>query len=546
MIRLRTLLLAATALILPFASSLSAQATPDNSQHATSSDVCVYGATPAGVAAAIGAAREGKKTVLLEPMQIIGAMMSSGLSFSDSNQTAREALGGVFEEFYLRVEKHYQSKGIELPYKVADKDQKHWMNEPHVAENIFHDLLKEAGVTVITGQSLKEVTKDGARIRQIRTTDGLHQARVFIDGTYEGDLMAKAGVSYTLGREPAHLYQESLAGHQYPKKPMAVSPVDAQGKILPLITAPTAGDPTQADGHIMVYSFRLCVTDKAENKVPFPKPANYDPAQFELVKRYFQKYPEARQLMDFYKLPNGKIDVNNSIGGQISLGLVGASDAWPEADEATRQKIWQQHKDYTLGLLHFLATDPSVPAKHRDEILALGLCKDEFASTENWPPVLYIREARRMKGAYFMTQADVLQKVDKPDSIAISSFPIDSHDCQRIPTSDGGFVNEGTIFPRHVVGRKIGQPHQVPYRSTTPLEKECDNLLVPVCISCSHVVMSSIRVEPTWIVIGQSTGIAAALAATLDTPVQKVPYDQLRARLLAQKQVLDLSVVKMP
>ncbi|SFH85697.1 FAD-dependent oxidoreductase [Planctomicrobium piriforme] len=501
-------------------------------------DVCVYGATPAGVAAAVAAARAGSKVALVEPLQIVGGMMSSGLSFSDSNQMAREALGGFFEEFHLRVEKHYLDQGIKLPYSIAEKNNVPWVNEPHVAEQVFNDLLKEAGVQVHLGEQLLSASKTGVQIDSIQTTGQTFQAKVFVDASYEGDLLPAAKVGYVVGREPAARYGESLAGHQYPKLPVNASPFDDRQGLLPFMTATDAGDPTQADGHVMVYSFRLCVTDVPEKQVPFPEPEAYDPAEFELVRRYLKQTPNARQLMDFYPLPNGKTDVNNSIGGQISLGLVGGSDAWPDATPEARAQIWQKHKQYTLGLIHFLRTDPAVPERLRTDIRRWGLCKDEFVKTGHWPPVLYIREARRMKGGVVLTQNDVLTNVSKPDSIGVASFPIDSHDCQRIPTSYGGFVNEGTIFPRHIPGRKIGQPYEVPYRSITPLEKECDNLLVPVCLSSSHVAMSSIRVEPSWIVIGHSAGAAAHLAAKKEVAVQKLDYAALESLLLEQKQVL--------
>lgn len=502
-------------------------------------DVCVYGATPGGVAAAVAAAREGSKVALVEPSGLVGGMVSSGLSFSDSNQMAREALLGLFEEFYLAAEKLYHDEGIELPYKVATKDQSQWTVEPHIAEKVFHTLLKDAGVQVFVNESLQGVKKTGTRLEQLTTGQHVISAAVFIDGTYEGDLMAAAQVKYRIGREPAAQHREALAGPQYPKRVIKANPFDDDGNLLPLMTARHAPDPTVPDKGVMVYSFRLCVTDRPENRVPFPEPRAYDSRQFELVRRYLKAVPGAGQLMDFYKMPRGKLDVNNSIGGVISLGLVGGSERWPEANEAERQKIWDAHQQYTLGLIHFLKTDPAVPARLRTQLEPLGLCKDEFVQTNHWPPILYIREGRRMEGAYLMTEHDILEKITKPDSIAVGSFPIDSHDCNRIATADGtGFVNEGTIFPRRLPNRHIGQPYEIPYRSITPRPAECENLLVPVCISSTHVAMGSLRIEATWMVVGQSAGIAAHLAAQGKMPVQKVPYSQLEPRLLAQRQVL--------
>jgi hypothetical protein len=509
-------------------------------------DVCVYGGTPSGVTAAVAAAREGSQVALVEPAEMLGGMMSSGLSFSDSNQMAREALKGIFEEFYQRVDAHYRAEGTKLTYDFTVKDNRPWVNEPHVAEKIFHDLIREAGVKLYLGHTLASVEKEGARLQGLTANDKTFRAKIFIDATYEGDLLPAAGVDYVVGREPAYRYRESLGGQTYPKVPLTISPFAADGSLLPLMTAPAAGDPVQADGHVMAYSFRLCVTDVPENQIPFPEPEHYDPAEFELVRRYLKEYPKARQLMDFYPLPNGKCDVNNSIGGQISLGLVGASDAWPEASPQDRREIWKRFRNYTLGLIHFLRSDPAVPARLREDIERWGLCRDEFVNNGHWPPILYIREARRMRGAYLLKQNDILTDVSKPDSIGVVSFPIDSHDCQRLPTSDGGVVNEGTIFPRHIPGRKIGQPYEVPYRCITPQASQCENLLVPVCLSSTHVAMCSIRVEPAWIVIGQSAGVAAHLAAVRNVAVQAIDQQELRQRLLSQKQVLDLENVEFP
>ena len=503
-------------------------------------DVVVYGATPAGVCAATAAARAGARVALVEPLAIVGGMMSSGLSFSDSNQCDRRTLGGLFEEFYLRVEADYGQRGMKLPYEVAVKDNRHWTCEPHVAEKVFQDLVREAGVKVFLGQQLVSASKDGPRIRQITTNKAEFRARVFVDASYEGDLLDAAKVAYVVGRESKQQYGESLAGQQYPKPPLAFSPRDAQGKLLPLLTAESAG-PDEGDNHIMTYSWRLCMTKDPANRIPVGKPATYDPARFELARRLFQNSKSLNVVgLDFYPLPGGKVDVNNGIGRQLSMGLIGAADAWPRATHAERERIWQAHKDYALEFLWFLQTDSAVPEKIREDVAGYGFARDEFAATGNWPPVIYIREARRMIGETVLTQADILKTITKPDAIGIGSFPIDSHDCQRVATADGGWVNEGTIFPVHMAGTKHGQPHQLPYRALLPKRAECDNLLVPVCLSASHVAMGSIRVEPTWMVLGQSAGAAAALAAKNDIAVQDVSLPTLQQRLREAKQVLDL------
>ena len=509
---------------------------------ATEADVIVYGATPGGFCAAIAAAREGASVILLEPTAHVGGVNTGGLCFSDSNQTVRSTVLGLFDEWHSRVEKDYQQRGVKLPYQVSVKDHTHWTYEPHVAAKITQEMLDEAGVKVLTKRVLSQVSKDGARITQITTSEDDFAAKVFIDGTYEGDLMAAAGVSWTIGREGRKDFGESLAGKQYPKKKMAISGLGADGKPLPLITTTDAGPDDAGDKNVMVYSFRLCVTKDAANRVPFPKPANYNPARWEVLRRYFAQEKRPHLLWDLYPLPGNKFDANNGIGKQFSMGLVGACNGWSEADEAGRAKIWEAHKQYTLEMHHFLSTDPAVPVAIREEYAKIGLCRDEFADYDHWSPQLYVREGRRMIGEYVVSQKDIIDEPKKDDAIVVSSFPIDSHDCQRVGTSEF-VVNEGTIMPVRIPGRRHGYAYHIPYRAITPKAAECDNLLVPVALSCTHVGISSIRVEPTWMILGQSAGIAAAMSAKQNLTVQKLPYPALRERLLAQKQVLDLPVL---
>lgn len=516
----------------------------DPSHAATSeADVIVYGATPGGFCAAIAAAREGASVILLEPTAHVGGVNTGGLSFSDSNQTVRSTELGLFEEWHRRIEQDYQSRGITLPYKVSEKDHKTWTYEPSVAMRITRQMLDEAKVQVLTRRVLKSAVKEGPRITELRTTDGDFKAKVFVDATYEGDLLAAAGVSWTIGREGRKEYGESLAGKQYPKPTMPISGVGANGQPLPLITTTDAGPEEDGDQNVMIYSFRLCLTKDPANRVPFPAPAQYDPARFEVVRRYFAEEKRPILLWDLYPLPNGKFDANNGIGKQFSMGLIGACNGWSEADEAGRAKIWEAHKQYTLEMYHFLTTDPAVPESLRQQLSEFGLCRDEFAEYGHWSPQLYVREGRRMKGGYVLSQKDIQEQPMKEDAVAVSSFPIDSHDCQRVALKEGGVVNEGTIFPVRLPGRRHGPAYHVPYRSLLPQPAECVNLLVPVALSCTHVAFSSIRVEPTWMMLGQSAGIAAALAAKQGTTVQDLPYPALRARLLAQGQVLDLPVL---
>lgn len=506
---------------------------------AIEADVIVYGATPGGFCAAIAAAREGAAVILLEPTAHVGGVNTGGLCFSDSNQTLRSTVMGLFDEWHSRIEADYVKRGITLPYKVSVKDNSHWTYEPHVAAKITQAMLNEAGVKVMAKQVLKSVTKDKTQILKLITSSAEFEAKMFIDGTYEGDLMAAAAVSWTIGREGRKDFGETLAGKQYPKKKLNISGLGSDGERLPLITTTDAGPEQEGDKNVMVYSFRLCVTKDPANRVPFPQPANYDPARFEVVRRYFAQEKRPVLLWDLYPLPGNKFDANNGIGKQFSMGLVGACNGWSEADEAGRAKIWEAHKQYTLEQYHFLCTDPAVPAAIRAEFTQIGLCRDEFSDYDHWSPQLYVREGRRMIGEYVVSQKDIMAQPQKEDAIVVSSFPIDSHDCQRVGTAEF-VINEGTIMPVRMADRKHGYPYHIPYRAITPKSAECTNLLVPIALSCTHVGISSIRVEPTWMILGQSAGIAAALSAKQNVAVQKLSYSHLRERLLAQKQVLEL------
>lgn len=535
-------------------------------------DVIVYGSTPGGFCAAIAAAREGASVILLEPTDHVGAMNTGGLSHCDSNQMVRSTVMGLFHEWHTRVVKDYTDRGQLPPYRPSIKDQSRWTFEPHVAMRVTMQMLDEAKVTVLTERYLQSVTKVGPRITSLITKNGTFTGRVFVDGTYEGDLMAAAGIDWTIGREGREEFGESLAGKQYSKQKMNINGFDDQGNLLPLLTtaasaesiasakAPAVGHPateaavTEAaatedsaagDQNVMTYSFRLTLTDDPDNRVPMPQPKQYDSAKFEVVRRALKEGGN-RVGFDLYPLPGNKLDGNNSIGGQFSLGLVGGGNDWHLADEAERQKIWEAHKQYTLEFIHFLTTDSAVPKKTRDLYTKLGLCKDEFASYDHFSPSLYVRESRRMRGMYVISQKDILETPTKSDPIAISSFPIDSHDCQRIAVQGGGVINEGTIYPVRRKNPKQGYAYHVPYRSIVPEPSQCDNLLVPIALSCTHVGISSLRIEGTWMIIGQSAGIAAALAAGNDVAVQQLPYTELRKSLLAQKQVLKLPAVPQP
>ncbi|MCB1133459.1 MAG: FAD-dependent oxidoreductase [Verrucomicrobiae bacterium] len=504
-------------------------------------DVIVYGATPGGVCAAVAAAREGASVILLEPTAHIGGMNTGGLSFSDSDQTVRNTLGGLFDEWHGRIEKDYLDRDIQLPYRVSEKNHAPWTYEPHVASRVTRRMLDDAGVEVLPGHDLRSVSKESGRITELVTGNGDFSGKVFIDASYEGDLMAASGVRWTIGREGRNAHGESHAGRQYPKRRMEISGLDENGKPLPFVTSDKAGPDDAGDSHVMTYSFRLCLTDDPANRVPMPEPADYDPARFEVMRRYVKASGGAIGFSLLGPLPGGrKFDGNNAIGFDFSIGLIGAGDAWCEADAAGRAAILEAHKQYTLEFHHFLTTDPAVPESIRSEYARFGLCRDEFSETGHFPPALYVREGRRMKGMYVLTEKDILETPEKPDSIAVSSFPIDSHDCRRVALTGGGVINEGTIYPVRKKHPREGFPYQVPFRSILPLPSECANLLVPVALSSSHVAFSSLRVEPTWMVLGQSAGIAAAMAADAGTAVQDLSYPVLRDRLLSRGQVLDL------
>ncbi len=503
-----------------------------------SADVIVYGSTPGGFCAAIAAAREGASVLLLEPTDHVGGLSTGGLSHCDSNQMVRSTLMGLFDEWHRRVVKDYTDRGLPAPYNAELKDTAKWTFEPHVATRVTLKMLQESGVTVKTGEYLASAAKEGTRITSLKTKKGDYAAKVFVDGSYEGDLMAAAGVEWTIGREGRADFGESHAGKQFPKPRMKISGLDDAGKLLPLVTTGDAGPEEAGDNHVMTYSFRLCLTKNPANRVPLPEPAHYDPARFELARRALKA--GIKVGLDLYPLPGGKLDGNNSIGGQISLGLVGGCDTWHSADEAGRARIGEDHKQYTLEFFHFLRTDPDVPPAIRREFSELGLCKDEFEQTGHFPPALYVRESRRMRGMYVISQKDIISSPEKDDPIAISSFPIDSHDCQRVALKDGTVVNEGTIFPVRVPGAKVGYAYHVPYRSVLPQAAQCSNLLVPVALSCTHVGICSLRIEGAWMAIGQGAGIAAALAAKKAVAVQDLPYPALRERLVAQGLALKL------
>jgi len=511
-------------------------------------DVVVYGGTAGGVAAAVQGARMGKSVVLIEPGRHIGGLTSGGLGATDIGNKA--AIGGIAREFYRRLGAHYaddaswkyQTRAEYKEGRQAAGEAEMWTFEPHVAESTLRAMLAEAKVPIVFEARLdlkKDVQKSGPRITAITVEGGaVYQGNVFIDATYEGDLMAKAGVSYTVGREANAQYGETLNGiqtaqatkHQFlkPVDPY-IKPGDPNSGLLPGIHAGEPGRDGEKDKRVQAYNFRMCLTDAPANRIPFPKPAGYDPLRYELLLRYIQA-----GVFDAFcsnlPMPNRKSDCNNC--GAFSTDNIGMNYDYPESNYTTRERIVGEHVVYQQGLMWFLANDPRVPQKIRDEIGRWGLCKDEFAETGGWPHQLYVREARRMIGAYIMTQHNCQGRAIADDPAGLAAYTMDSHNTQRY-VRDGKAINEGDV--------QVGgfSPYPIAFGSLVPKESECTNLAVPVCLSATHIAYGSIRMEPVFMVLGQSAATAAALAIDDGVPIQKIDYKKLQTRLFADKQVLE-------
>ncbi|GAA5147805.1 FAD-dependent oxidoreductase [Prosthecobacter algae] len=510
-------------------------------------DLVIYGGTPAGLSAGITAAREGVSVVIIEPTKWIGGLVTGGLCRTDVGR--EQTIGGFPREFFGRA-------------AALNPDTPMWYAEPKTNLAAFQAMLQEAGVKVVTGQTLKSVSKEGARITGLTTNDGtVYEGRMFVDATYEGDLMAAAKVSYIVGRESRAQYGEALAGY-YPMPirprtvevmesdcpniggtgpsyihgtPIAISGLDKAGKpIFGVYEAPKL-EPGSADNRTQSYNFRICVTQRPDIKVPFPKPATYDPAKYELLLRLIQAFPGVRfgRLFHLGAVANGKYDLNAQ--GFFSTDYPGANTAYPDGDAATRAQIWQDHVDFIQGMLWFLGHDERVPQSLRDQCNSWGLCKDEFADNQCWPYALYVREGRRMIGEYVMVQKDLQNDIFKEDTVGMGSFVIDCHIVQRILAKDGTVRDEGS-FPD-----APALPYQIAYRSLTPKRAECENLLVPVCLSASHIAYCSLRMEPVYMALGQASGLAAVMAIQGQTSVQAIDVKALQAKLLAQKAVLELA-----
>jgi hypothetical protein len=493
------------------------------------SDICVYGGTSGGVIAAVQGDRLGKSVSLAVFDTQLGGLTSGGLGATDVGN--KDTIGGLAREFYRRVGSHYHQP-------------ERFVFEPHVAAKVYADWLAESGVKPRFNQRLAAVTKTGSRITEITMEDGtVYRAKMFIDATYEGDLLARAGVSFTFGREGTNVHGESLNGirPRTPKHQFAVDvdPYVVPGKpdsgLLPFVQPGDGGVPGEGDHRIQAFNYRLCFTRNPTNRLPNVVPPNYDPARYELLGRLLDALTAAgarltiQSFFNVTAMPNGKTDMNNN--GPFSTDFIGENWTYPTNTYAAREQMARAHLEYIQGLVHYLATNPRSPKNLRDEMAGWGPCQDEWQETGGYSPQIYVREARRMVSDYVMTQADCESRRVAGDSICLGSYNMDSHNCQRVV--QGGFVrNEGDVQ----VG--VPKPYPISYRAIVPRQSECENLLVPFAISASHIAFGSTRMEPVFMMASHSAATAAALAMDDRVPVQKVDYEKLARRLEHDGQIL--------
>ena len=522
--------------------ALSSRISAADSMH----DLVIFGATPAGIVAGVAAAREGASVLLLEPTPWIGGMVTGGLTRTDKGNES--TIGGLTREFFELASERYEGKV-------------QWYAEPKANLDVCNRWVREFGLDVRVSRHLASVQKDGNRIVSVTTSEGeTHRGSQFIDASYEGDLMALAKVSYLVGRESRDQYGEPLAGyHPMPireRSPEVMgsdaylrneggpsyvhgtpAPIRARGddgELLPGVLPAPDLQPGDADGATQSYNFRLVVTQREDLKVPFPKPDHYDPDNYELLLRLIRSFPEVPfgRLVHLGEVANGKYDLNAQ--GFFSTDVPGLSFDYPDGDTSTRARIYREHRDFIQGMLWFLGHDERVPTALREDVNSWGLCRDEFTDNDHWPYALYVREGRRMIGDYVMTQADCQSRIFKPDSVGMGSFVLDCHIVRRIETPDGHVVDEGSFADAPT------RPYQIPYRSITPQSSECANLLVPVCLSASHIACCSLRMEPVYMALGQASGLAAVQAMRNGHSVQQIDVAKLQSRLLEQKAVLGL------
>lgn len=508
-----------------------------------SADIIVYGGTSGGVMASVQAARMGKTVILVVPSGRLGGLTASGLGKTDVGK--KEVIRGLSAEFYGRIYQYYKNPENWLSETLEEwRAKKTWgfklfdgmmFNfEPHVAEQLFHDFVDEhEKIQVLFGERLdrsKPVPKKGTVIQSITMESGLVlRGGMYIDCTYEGDLMAAAGVSYTVGRESNEKYGEKANGiqlgsrhHQIPEGISAyLIPGDPDGGLLPNVDPEPPGKTGEGDHRVQAYCFRLCLTNNPDNRKPFPKPEGYDRNDYELLRR-IHKRGVFTNLGNSQAMPNMKTDTNNH--GGFSSDYIGMNYEWPEGSYAERDRIFEEHKRYQMGLWYYLTRDPETPEEVRKRYREWGLPKDEFKQTDGWPHALYVREGRRMIGQLVMTEHHCQLKQEVEDPIAFGGFNMDSHNCSRYADANGHVRNEGDVQNR-------SGAYRISYRAITPKPGECTNLLVPVALSASHIAFGSIRMEPVFMNLGQSAATAAGIAIDADVSVQNVDYELLKKKL---------------
>lgn len=521
-------------------------------------DIVVYGATSAGIAAAVQARRMGKTVLVLDPGTHIGGLTTGGLSWTDIGN--KQVVGGIAREFYQRIKAKYEPDSMWKWESRSDYYTKKrsanrqgedamWTFEPKIASEVYRDMMREHGITPIMKQRLDLRSGSGVRMRgpwieAIRMEDGTeYQGGMFIDATYEGDLMAKAGVRYTLGRESNTQYGESLNGvqvanatkHQFPP-PCKVSPYikpdNPRSGLLPIINPGDPGKDGDGDHRIQTYCFRLCMTTAKQNQIPVEKPLGYDPIDHELLLRYAESGHYHPPQSKWDPIPNAKTDTNNH--GAVSTDYIGANYLYPDGDYHAREQIIERHVIYTKGYLWTVQNHPRVPEQIRAYYRQWGWPKDEFVENGGFPTQLYVREARRMVSAVVMSQHHVQANDVAKDSVGMGAYGMDSHNQQRYVDKEGFVRNEGDV---QVHGFK---PYPISYQSIVPTRGQANNLLVPICLSATHIAFGSIRMEPVFMVLGQSAATAASFALDSGQDVQAVNYNRLRDRLLADKQILGL------
>ncbi|MEZ4895924.1 MAG: FAD-dependent oxidoreductase [Saprospiraceae bacterium] len=522
----------------------------------TGNDVVIYGGTAAAVTAAVQLKQMGLTVRIVCPEYHLGGMSSGGLGFTDTGNKA--VIGGLARKFYQGIYDYYQRQETwqwQQPEEYGNRGQgtaaidgdhrTMWIFEPHVAEQVFEDWIREYQIPVERGEFLDReygVEIVNGSIRSLTMQSGkIFPGKVFIDATYEGDLMVSAGVSYHIGREANSVYQEHWNGvqkdvfhHGHHFDDLHISPYvipgDPASGMLPRISSADPGENGSGDRRIQAYCFRTCLTKVAANRIAFVRPDHYDSTQYALLLRvYAAGWRETFEKFD--AIPNAKTDVNNH--GPFSFDNIGMNYDYPEASYERRAEIIREHEIYQQGLLYFLANDPRVPEEVRHEMQEWGLAKDEFTDHGHWPHQIYVREARRMVGVNVMTEHEILGTAPVHESIGMGSYTMDSHNTQRYITADGYVQNEGDV------GVHPEQPYRIALGAILPKQDECTNLLVPVAVSSSHIAYGSIRMEPVFMILGQSAATVAGLAVKASCPVQEVPYAIIRGQLLRDGQVLE-------